>query len=60
MWLIGTTYGTYDLTNKEISNLTIAGYGVFFFGRLRVPTRRCDVVVPADWWGRSNKWWTLT
>jgi len=35
--------------------LTIAGYG-FFFGRLRVPTRRCDLVVPADWgWGRSNK-----
>jgi len=28
----------------------------FFFGRLRVPTRRCDLVVPADWrWGRSNK-----
>ena len=35
--------------------LTIAGYG-FFFGRLRVPTRRCDLVVPVDWgWGRSNK-----
>jgi hypothetical protein len=34
--------------------LTIASYG-FFFGRLRVPTRRCDLVVPADWgWGRSN------
>jgi len=29
---------------------------VFFFGRLRVPTQRCDLVVPADWgWGRSNK-----
>jgi len=29
---------------------------VFFFGRLRVPTRRCDLVVPADWgWGRSNE-----
>jgi len=29
---------------------------VFFFGRLRVPTRRCDLVVPADWgWGRSNQ-----
>jgi len=28
----------------------------FFFGRLRVPTRRCDLVVPVDWgWGRSNK-----
>jgi len=27
-----------------------------FFGRLRVPTRCCDLVVPADWgWGRSNK-----
>jgi len=27
----------------------------FFFGRLRVPTRRCDLVVPADWgWGHSN------
>jgi len=26
----------------------------FFFGRLRVPTRRCDLVVPADWgWGRQ-------
>jgi len=26
-------------------------------GRLRVPTRRCDLVVPADWgWGRSNKY----
>jgi hypothetical protein len=30
---------------------------VFFFGgRLRVPTRRCNLVVPADGgWGRSNK-----
>jgi len=28
----------------------------FFWGRLRVPTRRCDLVVPADWgWGRSNE-----
>jgi len=37
-----------------ISYLMIASYG-FFFGRLRVPTRRCDLVVPADWgWGRSN------
>jgi len=28
----------------------------FFFGRLRVPTRHCDLVVPVDWgWGRSNK-----
>ena len=26
--------------------LTIAS-SVFFFGRLRVPTRRCDLVVPA-------------
>jgi hypothetical protein len=27
----------------------------FFFGRLRVPTRRCDLVVPVDWgWGRGN------
>jgi len=35
--------------------LMIAGY-VFFFGCLRVPTRRCNLVVPADWgWGRSNK-----
>jgi hypothetical protein len=34
--------------------LTIAS-SVFFFGRLRVPTRRCDLVVPADGgWGRSN------
>jgi len=34
--------------------LTIAGYG-FFFGRLRVPTQRCNLVVSADWgWGRSN------
>jgi len=38
-----------------ISYLRIAGYG-FFFGRLRVPTRRCDLVVPADWgWGHSNQ-----
>jgi hypothetical protein len=38
-----------------ISYLTIAR-SVFFFGRLRVPTRRCDLVVPADGgWGRSNK-----
>jgi hypothetical protein len=37
-----------------ISNLMIASYG-FFLGRLKVPTRRCDLVVPADWgWGRSN------
>ena len=35
--------------------LTIAGYG-FFFGRLRVPTQCCDLVVSADWgWGRSNQ-----
>ena len=28
---------------------------VFFLGCLRVPTRRCDLVVPANWgWGRSN------
>ncbi len=28
----------------------------FWGGRLRVPTRRCDLVVPVDWgWGRSNK-----
>jgi len=27
----------------------------FFLGRLRVPTRRCNLVVPADWGrGRSN------
>jgi len=27
-----------------------------FFGHLRVPARRCDLVVPADWgWGRSNE-----
>jgi hypothetical protein len=37
-----------------VSYLTIAS-SVFFFGRLRVPTRRCDLVVPADGgWGRSN------
>ena len=37
------------------SYLTIAGYD-FFLGRLRVPTRRCDLVVPADWgWGCSNE-----
>ncbi len=29
---------------------------VFFLGRLRVPTRRFDLVVPADWgWGRLIK-----
>ena len=28
----------------------------FLGGRLRVPTRRCDLVVPADWgWGRSKE-----
>ena len=28
----------------------------FFWGRLRVPTRRCDLVVPADGgWGRGNE-----
>jgi hypothetical protein len=38
-----------------ISYLTIAS-SVFFRGRLRVPTRRCDLVVPADGgWGRSNE-----
>jgi len=38
-----------------ISYLTIASSG-FFWERLRVPTRRCDLVVPVDWgWGRSNK-----
>jgi len=25
MWLIGTTYGTYDLTNKEIKQLMAIG-----------------------------------
>jgi len=29
---------------------------VFLGGRLRVPTRRCDLVVPTDWgWGSSNE-----
>ena len=38
-----------------VSYLTIASSGFLFFGRLRVPTRRCDLVVPADGgWGRSN------
>jgi hypothetical protein len=38
-----------------VSYLTIASSVFFFFGRLRVPTRRCDLVVPADGgWGRSN------
>ena len=42
-----------------ISYLTIASSG-FFFGRLRVPTRRCDLVVPADWgWGRSIEYSTI-
>ncbi len=28
---------------------------VFLGGRSRVPTRRCDLVVPAAWgWGRGN------
>jgi len=48
--------GPHDLVRHwyPISYLTIASYG--FFGRLRVPTRRCDLVVLADWgWGRSNK-----
>jgi len=36
--------------------LTIVGYGFFWGGHLRVPSRRCDLVVPADWgWGHSNK-----
>jgi hypothetical protein len=35
---------------------TIASSGFFFLGRLRVPTRRCDLVVPADGgWGHSNE-----
>ncbi len=38
-----------------VSYLTIAS-SVFFLGRLWVPTRRCDLVVPADGgWGRSNE-----
>ena len=35
----------------------VTGLVVCFFwgGRLRVPTRRCDLVVPVDWgWGRGN------
>jgi short subunit fatty acids transporter len=37
-----------------ISYLTIAS-SVFFLGRLRVPTRRYDLVVPADGgWGHGN------
>jgi len=44
------------ITWYPISYLTIAGYGFFWGGRLQVPTRHCDLVVPADWgWGRSNK-----
>ncbi len=36
--------------------LTIASSGFFLGGCLRVPTRRCDLVVPVDGgWGRSNK-----
>ena len=39
-----------------ISYLTISSSVFFGGGRLRVPTRRCDLVVPADGgWGRSNK-----
>ena len=39
-----------------VSYLTIASSGFLFLGRLRVPTRRCDLVVPADGgWGRSNQ-----
>ena len=35
--------------------LTIAGYGILGGGRLRVPTPRWNLMVPADWgWGRSN------
>ena len=38
-----------------ISYLTIASSVFFGGGRLRVPTRLCDLVVPADWgWGRGN------
>jgi hypothetical protein len=38
-----------------ISYLTIASSGLFF-GCLRVPTRRCDLMVPADGgWGRFNQ-----
>jgi hypothetical protein len=45
--LIPSTYACY---------LTIASSGFFGGGRLRVPTRRCDLVVPADGgWGHSNK-----
>ena len=39
-----------------VSYLTIASSGFSWGGRLRVPTRRCDLVVPADWgWGRLIK-----
>ena len=38
-----------------ISYFTIASSVFFGGGRLRVPTRCCDLVVPADrGWGRSN------
>jgi hypothetical protein len=37
-----------------ISYLTIASSGFFEGGRLWVPTRRCDLVVPAD--GRAGGW----
>jgi len=37
-----------------INYLTIASS--VFFGRLRVPTQHCDLVVPAEGgWGHSNK-----
>jgi hypothetical protein len=39
-----------------ISYLTIASSGFFWEGRLRVPTWRCDLVMPADGgWGRSKE-----
>jgi hypothetical protein len=39
-----------------ISNLTIASSGFFGGGRLRVPTRRCAVLGPADWGARHGKY----
>ncbi len=43
------------IPSRNACYLTIASSGFFWGGRLRVPTRRCDLVVPADGgWGRSN------
>jgi len=52
---IGVTRCVVADMSATFPDKTIASSGFFLGGCLRVPTRHCDLVVPADGgWGRSN------